>query len=57
MKVSKEIKKEKYEAPKSVSYELDCESLICTSQSEETGTGDDFINGSGHGGGTNPWDN
>lgn len=52
---SKETKKEKYEAPRCVVYELEYESVICGSAGTETGDGDDFIPGSSHGDGTNPW--
>ena len=45
MKASKEIKKEKYETPNSVSIEIDYESIICSSPNEISGSGDDFIEG------------
>ena len=56
MKASKEIKKENYETPNSVSIEIDYESIICSSPNEISGSGDDFIEGTSHGGGTSGWD-
>ena len=51
-----EISEEKYETPNSVSIEIDYESIICSSPNEISGSGDDFIEGTSHGGGTSVWD-